>query len=266
MAAAAFCATVAAVGTAGFGSLLFACSSTTVGTGGTSAGDDDDDDDAGRDSGTVVTRDAGADTSTPRSDSGRDAAGAEAGGGTDASCAPGDVSDEYAFVAPVGDIGACTSVQVSAYVAACGNDGTSAACDAFESTYASCFSCMQTDIDAGAWGAVVNDPVSGEEFANVGGCFAELDTSSAGQACAQAAESVRLCEIQACEGPCAGQTFDTFTACETAADDGVCEDFLSDYGSCLDDVGADAGTLCHGSAYDDTVTMVGNVLCVTSTH
>lgn len=276
-------ALLAAALTTSFGMILFACSSTTVGTGGDDTGDDGGGGgDAGRDSSTVVIHDAGSDGSAVKTVDGGGGKDSGGGGGgdagdddddDDASCGPGTVPGSYAppFIGTQALTGACMAAQVAAYVAACGDEtGTVADCDEFAQLYPSCLACIETNVDAGAWGAVVIDPVSGEEFANVAGCLVAVSSAPDVKECAQSYETVRQCEIQACDTVCTGYTFSSYIDCTNAADDGTCETSNDSYNDCISaDLSDDAGTLCQpanpDAGYDDTVKIVATTLCVAKT-
>jgi hypothetical protein len=248
--------------------ILFACSSTTVGTGGEDTGDDDDSGaqvDGGHDSGTVVARDAAADGGTSIR---RDSGGAD-GGVTlsDATCEPASsVSPTSLVYVPPLRQSVCSSSQINEYVAACHptDGGATDDCDTFETAALNndCISCLETQVDAGAWGALAYDQQSGEEYINVGGCFVTVSDAGDALGCAKTAASADLCELAACDVSCTEHTAGAFVDCTTAADNDVCENYSNDYDTCLDeDLDNDASSLCVGAGFNNTLTLVATVLC-----
>jgi hypothetical protein len=212
------------------GLFLFACSSTTVGTGPGDTGDDDDTADSGgddggstgSDAGHVTVHDAGTDGSVVTDGGGGSDGGPVIGtdGGSDGgACEPTEpVGSNDTYYPPVDGGAVCTGTEISDYVNSCGAGSIDTDCDNFHQTApAACLACLETDVtSSNAWGAVLTDRLSHIITINSAGCIATLDPSSL--SCAESIEDVLQCESAACDVPCENTDYDAQRACENAAD------------------------------------------------
>jgi hypothetical protein len=165
----------------------------------------------------------------------------------------------YAPVVP--DVGACTSAQIDAFLAACiGATSTTAACTAFQIATdagpATCVPCLVRTADAGPppnnGGVLLDSTGSFMVGVNTPGCIALADPTH-GPACAAALEPLFQCELAACSSAdCRVADAGAYEGClqSTLADAGACQGELQATAAC-DTEYADGGaavTTCATAA------------------
>jgi hypothetical protein len=223
----------------------------------------------------VVGHDAASDANTTvHTDSGgggSDAGGGDGGDGgpalSTASCGPATTPASFANIPPVSLPGSCLSQQIAGYIEACGIPaaGTGQSCDDFHAAAGNgdCLACLETNVDAGAWGAVAYDLGLSEEYVNIGGCFVTVSDAGDALACAKASTAAPQCEVAACEAACAGHDTDAGQDCIAAADDGGCATENEAYGDCAANVDLEneANEQCVGEDFNSSLLLVATVLC-----
>jgi hypothetical protein len=185
----------------------------------------------------------------------------DAGGAPQAqSCVPGDVPTFAPLWRPPPgpQVGACTSTQVSAALAACFSAGsTGQDCQSWAQAgaeAAACLDCLVGPVTSRAWGPVVyvND-LGGAAFANVGGCVALADPTQT--PCGQAIQAAFECEMAACLALCpmpqtaSQMTTDALTACFRAADGAGCSSYAAAASACVANTGP-ASAFCFQAGQD----------------
>jgi len=189
-------------------------------------------------------------------------------------CSPSTTIDtsQVTWVAPITpNANACSATQVQALYDGCfGTNASSTACNGFINTSANttCYACMvSTYGKSTSYGALVQ--IGGVDYANIAGCIAVLtgDTSSTG--CGAKDQAVTDCETLACEDNCPEVTdntsFEEYTNCTQAADQGVCASYIS--AECdLQDAGLDGAasayaTCVNQSSFENYYFAMATVFC-----
>jgi hypothetical protein len=149
------------------------------------------------------------------------------------------------------DTTACTSTALTDIYNDCFATGGSATkCEADETTYASCYTCMVTDETATSYGPLIASKNGGLVFINQAGCIDLLEPCNS--ACAGAFQGATQCELAGCEGNCpspltstTGTDFqdcvDTLIGCNP----GGCDQFYGNYTTC--------GALLNGTDHPASV-------------
>jgi hypothetical protein len=189
------------------------------------------------------------------------------GGGDSGSCqASVTVFTPPAYVAAVGNQGVCSASDISAFVAACGSNGSQTMCDNWQNANimmeggagTTCGNCVIAPMNnGGTW----TDP-NGYFQPNYAGCV-QLTDSTSGTMCAGALNGRLGCEGVACDS-CSNAAYQ---ACVTSADSTGCGQYLSAYNSaCMAEL-ADGGavsTCTPGAASmnsDVDLTYVVTLIC-----
>jgi hypothetical protein len=146
------------------------------------------------------------------------------------------------FVAAVANQGVCSASDISAFLAACGSNGSQTACDNWQNA-----NVMNVGMEGGAGTACGNCIIApmnnggtwsdsnGFFQPNYGGCVQITDPTSAGTMCAGAVVNRLGCEGVACDS-C---TIYQYPSCATSADSTGCGQYLSAYSSaCMADLAA----------------------------
>jgi len=184
------------------------------------------------------------------------------GSGTTPACmAPSSVpsSELVPYVTAQQQLNACSSTQITDYIAACVPNGSATMCKNWEQANTRCAQCIAPTNSAGAGqntGAMLFDVHGNLVDYNYGGCIAIIDATSGGLACAQALDAYVQCIDFACEG-CTDQT--STNNCQSAATNGgACSAYNDAYHSpCKTDLAVDAG----GNTRCSTGTQVLDVIC-----
>lgn len=159
----------------------------------------------------------------------------------------------------VGQPGACSGAQVSAFVAACMN-GNSTACALWfnDPSNSVCAACVNPTDDAGAYtgtGATMYD-ANGNAFPNLPGCLALADGNTS---CAAPLEQFLTCAYFACDSCLPDPT--AFSNCVTRTETLACASYYAQLGPCAPDY-ADGGTETSVCGNSDLYA-VTNVICGT---
>jgi hypothetical protein len=145
------------------------------------------------------------------------------------------------YVAAVGNLGVCATGDVSAFVTACGVNGSQTTCDNWQNTNlasdagpgTACGNCIFAPMNnGGTW-----TDVNGYFLPNYAGCIQLTDPSSAGTACATALDDRQGCEGLACDMCTSGK------ACITAVDSAGCSQYVSAFDSSCTSELADGGAV-----------------------
>jgi hypothetical protein len=169
-------------------------------------------------------------------------------------------SELLPYAAAQQQLNACTSTQVSDFIAACVPPaGSPSKCQQWAPPNTHCAQCLMPTNDAGLGqntGAMLFDVHGNLVDYNFGGCIALIDPTSGGLACAQALDDYVQCIDFACEA-CADQT--STNNCQSAATTGgACSAYNDAYHTpCKTDLAADAG----GNTKCSTGTQVIDVIC-----
>jgi hypothetical protein len=184
------------------------------------------------------------------------------------SCAPGDVSGftPAAYVPAAVHKGACTTMNISDFDAACINatTATSAACSAWQKANATCLACIQTPDTASSWGPLIEHTAQKTISINLGGCF-ELAGS---KACGTSFESDRGCDAAACDANCPvvqndnNVSINALNACYKSADSGGCKTYADQVAVCENDDGGAITQKCLGGTdFDSLFISVAPLFC-----
>ncbi len=164
--------------------------------------------------------------------------------------------------------GVCTDQQIDGFWKSCllplvpdaGDDG--GACAPFRTANAACVSCLDTDDDASAWGALVRAADTPFYRPNVSGCLAK---TSADASCAVAAELAWTCPDYVCKKfcgtvPLANDTasIPAYAQCFWNARKTSCATWTKN-----DCVPADAGptAACAGDQFEQAYANIAKVVC-----
>jgi len=184
------------------------------------------------------------------------------GSGAAAACMPPSSvpsSELVPYTAAQQQLNACSSTQISDYIAACVPNGTASMCKNWEQANTRCAQCIAPTNSAGVGqntGAVLFDVHGNLVDYNFGGCIALIDQTSGGLACAQALDAYVQCIDFACEG-CTDQM--STNSCQSAATNGgACSAYNDAYHTpCKTDLSVDAG----GNTKCSTGTEILSVIC-----
>jgi hypothetical protein len=148
-----------------------------------------------------------------------------------------------AYVAAVGNQGVCSTSDISAFVAACGSNGSQTMCDTWQNANlmipeggagTACGNCIIAPMNnGGTW-----SDSNGYFEPNYPACV-QLTDSTTGTMCAGALANRLGCEGVACDS-CNGTAY---TSCLTSADTTACGQYLSAYNSACTAAVADGGAL-----------------------
>lgn len=151
-------------------------------------------------------------------------------GDSGATCAPGPVTGFTAsWTPPLPAQAACAPAQIDQFAADCldPNTATNAKCQAFNTQYAKCSSCLVTGENAAAYGAAIQRS-NGVISLNVGGCLALVTGDASASGCGAKYEASRQCDAYACDPSCPipdgdDAAFKAYLACLQSASSGVCK-------------------------------------------
>ncbi len=203
--------------------------------------------DGGSSSG-VVHKDSGGGGSS--SSSGGSSSGTTSSGGdTGATCPDNTAFTPQPYATATGHKGVCTAADISAFTAACGDNGSNAACQAYQTSNTgdagtACGNCIFDPTNAGAtWVDQM-----GYFGPNYGACIQLLDPTN-GAACATALDNLNDCLGFECDD-CADST--TFQTCSQTVGGagGVCNSYVApDQTKCATDLGdGGVGNQCSPGA------------------
>jgi hypothetical protein len=219
--------------------------------------------------------DAGAEATVHHEAGGGSSSGSSSGGAGDDGGGTGDdggpsCPDQTTFAAQpfasvgTGHKGVCKTADITAFVTACGDNGTQTTCTAWQNTNigdagTACGNCILDPTNAGAtW-----SDQFGFFSPNYGGCIEVTDATN-GKACAQAYDAQVDCEGFECDS-CADAP--TYKTCATTVDGAICKQYAtSAASSCASDV-ADGGALttCSPGAasqkLDPDFTYIATLIC-----
>ncbi|HTQ47093.1 MAG TPA: hypothetical protein VMI75_30265 [Polyangiaceae bacterium] len=190
------------------------------------------------------------------------ASGSSSGTGSTPPCMPPSSvpsSELVPYVTAQQQLNACTSTQISDYIAACVPNGSTTMCHNWEQSNTKCAQCIAPTNGSGVGqntGAMLFDVHGNLVDYNFGGCIALIDPTSGGLACAQALDAYVQCIDFACEA-CSDQM--SIDNCQsTATNGGACSAYNDAYHMpCKTDLAVDAG----GNTKCSTGTQVISVIC-----
>ncbi len=174
------------------------------------------------------------------------------GGTTTGSCAPADMT-AYSYPEYRGariEPGSCTSTEIEEYYDRC---VTAANCAAYEST--ACGACLRTShLNDQSYGPLLSLGEAAILEPNIAGCIEVVGAPD----CAPKLQIAALCEILACEEPCAGMSPDAHLTCMMAARNSSCAE-VKEAAACIPS--SDFVTLCTGNGFRTQFIKVASVLC-----
>jgi hypothetical protein len=175
-----------------------------------------------------------------------------------ATCAPGSVAGfSPTWIPPGHHAGACTAAQIDGYFQAClASDSTTASCNTFKNSAATCASCVAPS-GAQASGPIVKHGQISEE--NVGGCVAIADAAHVD--CAKQIQAQQECELAACEDACITSdpaSFGRYLACAKQADAAGCKPFVA---TCFGDLNDKSQTCFNGNSFSDGFHTIAAIFC-----
>jgi hypothetical protein len=178
--------------------------------------------------------------------------------GAAATCSPGSVAGfSPSWIPPGHHAGACTSAQLDMYFAAClGPSSTTAGCNDFKDSAATCVSCLEPSGGTTS-GPIVKHGMITEQ--NVGGCVAVAEPSH--EACAKQINAQQECELAACEANCISSdpaSFGNYIQCAKAADQAGCKPFVP---TCFGDLGTKSQACFNGSSFQDGFRSIAAIFC-----
>jgi hypothetical protein len=203
------------------------------------------------------------------SSSGGDSGGSSSGGDSGDDGGGGTCPDNTAFTpvtyAPVtAHKGVCKAADITAFVTACGDNGSQTTCDAWQSANSSpdaSTACGQCILDPNNAGASWVDQM-GFFGPNYAGCIQLTDTTN-GSACAAAFDAANDCHGFECDSCAAG----AFATCVTTVNTGICKQYAdTEKTACTADL-ADGGALstCSPGAatgkQDPDFTYIATLIC-----
>jgi hypothetical protein len=174
-----------------------------------------------------------------------------------------------AFVAATAHQGTCATADITAFIAACGDNQSATSCGTWQdanvagvmsaaATGTACGNCIfPTANNGGAW---VDE--SGEFVPNFGGCLQILDPAH-GTACGTAFDN----DFGCAQFACSSCTSDTINACQTAANAGSCNSYqTTSLTECAPELGTDgAGLACFPAGTSNLIdpdwSFIVNLIC-----
>jgi hypothetical protein len=166
----------------------------------------------------------------------------EGGGGGDAggSCPDNAAFTPQAYMAPTAHRGACSASEITAFITACGDNGSATTCNDWQNMFSAdggtnCFNCI---FDPNNTGGTWTDQ---HMFftANYGACLALVD-STHGPTCAKAFDTAIDCESFQCDS-C--NTATEYQTCANGVDSAICmTQSAAEMTACQAELAADAGT------------------------